>query len=91
MSDLISREDAKSTEAYFTDGNKIAEWIPRSKRLPKTGDSVLVTYSDGDVDIIWSARPEAWETYSERNNLISPVAWMPLPPVYRERESWEEK
>ena len=58
-------------------------WIPCSERLPKTGDSVLVTYSDGEVDIIWSARPKAWVTYSERNNLIYPIAWMLLPKPYK--------
>lgn len=56
-----------------------AEWIPCSERLPKTGDSVFVTYSDGEVGIVWSARPKAWVTYIESNNLIYPIAWMPLP------------
>lgn len=60
------------------------KWIPCSERLPKTGDSVLVTYSDGEVNIIWSARPKAWVKYEEANNLIFPVAWMPLPNPYRE-------
>ena len=59
-------------------------WIPVSERLPKTGDSVLVTYSDGEVGIIWSARPKAWVKYIESNNLIYPIAWMPLPKPYRE-------
>ena len=63
-----------------------SEWIPCSERLPKTGDSILVTYSDGEVDIIWSARPKAWVTYSERNNLIYPLAWMLLPKPYKESE-----
>ena len=58
-------------------------WIPCSERLPKTCDSVLVTYSDGEVSIIWSARPEAWVRYIESNNLIYPIAWMPLPEPYR--------
>ena len=61
-----------------------AEWIPVSERLPRTGDDILVTYSDGEVDIIWSARPKAWVKYEEANNLIFPVAWMPLPKPYRE-------
>lgn len=54
-------------------------WIPVSERLPKTGDSVLVTYSDGEVSIVWDARPKAWGKYEKANNLIFPVAWMPLP------------
>lgn len=59
------------------------KWIPVSEKLPKTGDSVLVTYSDGEVAIIWSARPEAWVRYIESNNLIYPIAWMPLPTPYK--------
>lgn len=60
------------------------KWIPCSERLPRTGDDILVTYSDGEVDIIWSARPKAWVKYEEANNLIFPVAWMPMPKPYRE-------
>lgn len=58
-------------------------WIPCSEKLPKTGDSVLVTYSDGEVAIIWSARPKAWVRYIESNNLIYPIAWMLLPKPYK--------
>ena len=65
-------------EYDITDG-----WIPCSEKLPKTGDSVLVTYSDGEVAIIWSARPEAWVRYIESNNLIYPIAWMLLPNPYK--------
>lgn len=61
-----------------------AEWIPCSERLPKTGDSVLVTYSDGEVSIVWGARPKAWVRYIESNNLIYPIAWMPLPKPHEE-------
>lgn len=59
-------------------------WIPVSERLPETGDSILVTYSDEKVDIVWSARPKLWGKYEKANNLIFPVAWMPLPEPYRE-------
>lgn len=58
-------------------------WIPVSEKLPETGDSILVTYSDEEVGIVWDARPKAWETYIESNNLIYPIAWMPLPEPYR--------
>ena len=64
-----------------------AEWISCSERLPKTGDSVLVTYSDGEVGIIWSARPKGWVTYIESNNLIYPIAWMLLPKPYKGGDS----
>lgn len=72
-----------AVERYVDHEKSADEWIPCSERLPKTGDSVLVTYSDGEVDIIWSARPKAWITYSESNNLIYPIAWMLLPKPYK--------
>lgn len=92
---ILSTRDAHGVLCGYTNGvtealdmaiealeNK-TEWIPCSERLPKTGDSVLVTYSDGEVSIIWSARPKAWVTYRERNNLIYPIAWMLLPKPYK--------
>ena len=63
---------------------KTGKWIPISEKLPETGDSILVTYSDGEVGIVWSARPKVWGKYEKANNLIFPVAWMPLPEPYRE-------
>ena len=60
-----------------------AEWIPCSERLPETGDSVLATYSDGEIGIIWDARPKLWGTYMKNSHLIYPIAWMPLPKPYR--------
>ena len=60
------------------------KWIPVSEKPPETGDSILVTYSDGEVGIVWSARPKVWGKYEKANNLIFPVAWMPLPEPYRE-------
>ena len=59
------------------------EWIPISDKLPETGDSILVTYSDGEVGIVWSARPKVWGKYEKANSLIFPVAWMPLPKPYK--------
>ena len=58
-------------------------WIPVSEKPPETGDSILVTYSDGEVGIVWSARPKVWGKYEKANNLIFPVAWMPLPQPYK--------
>mgnify|MGYP002521584902 CR=1 FL=1 len=95
MTDLISRADA-ICEVLVNDGienivdrikalpSAEAEWIPCSEKLPRTGDDILVTFSDGEVDIIISARPKVWVKYEEANNLIFPVAWMPLPEPYRE-------
>lgn len=68
--------------------HKVAEpktgWIPVSEKPPETGDSILVTYSDGEIGIVWSARPKVWGKYEKANNLIFPVAWMPLPEPYKE-------
>lgn len=44
----------------------------------------LVTYSDEEVGIVWSACPKVWGKYEKANYLIFPVAWMPLPEPYRE-------
>lgn len=58
-------------------------WIPVSEKLPETGASILVTYSDEEVGIVWSARPKVWGKYEKANSLIFPIAWMPLPEPYR--------
>lgn len=65
---------------FFGDG---IGWIPVSEKLPETGDSILVTYSDEEVGIVWSARPKVWGKYEKANNLIFPIAWMPLPEPYK--------
>lgn len=75
------RKEVKEQGCEFFDDGMV--WIPVSEKLPKTGNSILVTYSDGEVGIVWDARPKAWETYIESNNLIYPIAWMPLPEPYR--------
>lgn len=62
-----------------------ADWIPCSERLPKHGDDILVTYSDGEVSIVRGARSKYWMKWGamEDSNLILPIAWMPLPKPYR--------
>ena len=73
-----------AVERYVDHEKSADDWIPCSERLPKTGDSILVTYSDGEVGIVWDARPEVWGAYEKATNLIFPIAWMPLPKPYRE-------
>lgn len=55
------------------------QWIPCSERLPKGGehrdDMVLVCYRDGSVRFNTCMNGE-WVQGS-------PIAWMPLPPVYQ--------
>ena len=71
---------------YLDPPSAEAEWIPCSERLPKHGDDILVTYSDGEVSIIRGARSKNWMKWEalENSNLILPIAWMPLPMPYRE-------
>lgn len=64
----------------------VNEWIPVGEKLPETGDSILVTYSDEEVGIVWSARPKVWGKYEKANNLIFPIAWMPLPKPWKDGE-----
>ena len=78
-----SQEVAQWLKEYFPSADRPTKWIPVSEKPPETGDSVLVTYSDEEVGIVWSARPKVWGKYEKANNLIFPVAWMPLPEPYR--------
>ena len=80
--DMLSDADVVAILHDLSSAQSKTEWIPVSERLPKTGGSVLVTYSDGEVGIIWSARPKKWVKYI-RTNLIHPIAWMPLPKPYK--------
>ena len=92
---ILSTRDKYGVPCGYTSGYQEAldmaiealhktKWIPISEKLPETGDSILVTYSDEEVGIVWSARPKVWGKYEKANNLIFPVAWMPLPEPYRE-------
>lgn len=70
-----------SAEAYFTDGNKIADWIPVSERLPEDSGDYLVCPSNGviedysdcrDVMIMpYDADCEAFGWWTERYDPIS--------------------
>lgn len=82
MEDLVNKKVNEIVDKMVEP--KTGKWIPISEKLPETGDSILVTYSDGEVGIVWSARPKVWGKYEKANNLIFPVAWMPLPEPYRE-------
>lgn len=82
MEDLVNKKVNEIVDKMKE--TKTGAWILVSEKLPKTGDSILVTYSDGEVGIVWSARPKVWGKYEKANNLIFPVAWMPLPKPYRE-------
>lgn len=64
----------------------MSEWIPVSKRLPESGDIVLVTLNDSHVAEA-SYFNQHWVYYAgEAFESNYPVAWMPLPEPYREEQ-----
>ena len=78
-------EERERLEERVSELEERLEWIPCSERLPKHGDDVLVTYSDGEVSIVMGARSKYWMKWGamENSNLILPIAWMPLPKPYK--------
>ena len=95
VADILSA--LPSAEAYFTDGNKIAEWIPCSERLPKENEYVgnvckyyLIQDEYGDMHVAHLSG-RGWETIESFVPLRCDVlAWMPLPMPYREESEVEE-
>lgn len=78
-----------SAEAYFTDVNKIAEWIPVSERLPEDGIAVLTTTENGEVYIDQVITDPYKQRYFQSNTAydnFQVIAWMPLPMPYRDEE-----
>lgn len=90
VADILSA--LPSAEAYFTDGNKIAEWIPCSERLPKEKQEVYVTvyFIEGDTGRAYGYMDGfgRWHLYSTVEGTLNSgyevTAWMPLPKPYRE-------
>ena len=52
-------------------------WIPCSKRLPEDGETVIVQFDDGDMEIL---------TFPNIYKKLNRVAWMPLPEPWRGEE-----
>ena len=66
-------------------------WIPVTERLPEHEKYVLVTDSDGDVEIasmefIWEGDNEGYAWWLHDIGHIEVTAWMPLPSPYKEKE-----
>lgn len=90
---ILALNALPSAEAYFTDGNKIAEWIPCSKGLPKAeygeSDCVLATCCwKTDTQTRWIEK-----LYFNGGNWCYPtgecftqkvLAWTPMIEPYRE-------
>ena len=86
-----------SAEAYFTDGNKIAEWIPCSERLPKAEDMYqppeqrylcqLEAYGVRKFCVLSRLKGACspfWDWYGIAVYDSEVIARMPLPKPYRE-------
>ena len=76
-----------SAEAYFTDGNKIAEWIPCSERLPSE-DGFYIATCDGEIcgeeqPFTGFAEFENRKWVDDEDDYQCVLAWMPLPEPYK--------
>lgn len=93
---IIQIDALPSADAYFTDGNKIAEWIPCSERLPKAEDMYqppeqrylcqLEAYGERKFCVLSrlkGAISPFWDWYGVAIHDSEVTAWMPLPKPYK--------
>ena len=69
---------------------KQPQWIPCSERLPEDTKTKIITLSDGSVDAGYYSE-ENWWCVGDSINLEvvkteNVIAWMSLPPAYKEGE-----
>lgn len=69
-------EDCSNLDKWETSAQPEQQWIPCSERLPEDGDTVLVQFDDGDMEIL---------TFPNIYKRLNRVAWLPLPEPYKER------
>lgn len=81
---------------------KFGTWIPVSERLPKNDEDVLVCYPRGGMEVVYyhidnSIYPTGYKDLNETGwcneegdaLYFEPIAWMPLPELYKAEGSKE--
>lgn len=72
-------------EGMIAEQPKVGEWIPCSERLPEDGENVLITIFNDVLNIGWfEVGNNIWRTYDYDCDDGQVIAWMPLPPAYKE-------
>ena len=84
----------KATQLAFDDAKNIVQevaeeynggWIPCSERLPKYGEVVMCSCSNGGITISCITHRGVNKSKVVRFGIHSVVAWQPLPEPFKER------
>lgn len=70
---------------------KVGEWIPVEKGLPKIGQDILVTCSNGEVDAGFYGWNDDWNLDYIDIEAHPVIAWMPFPEPYIKEYDHERK
>lgn len=82
-------------ELWLEEQPRVGEWTPCSLMLPKKHEHVLVTWKCGEYYHTTEAVYEdnGWLHYCPKElpgDIIEFIAWMPLPPAYKEDTNGED-
>lgn len=82
---LLDRVDVR---CVLSDLPSAQRWIPCSERLPKKGNTVLITNNRGNVRCgqyrgLYGDEINEW--WWKKKTIETVLAWMPLPEPYKER------
>ena len=83
---MVSMEDF---EIWLEEQPRVGEWIPCSERLPEETGLYQVTVNDNDEPVItamYLKEVDIWSFHSGYSDRLKVIAWMPLPPAYKEGE-----
>lgn len=92
----IQKNDCKSLmERVWFDGilaivetqPKVGEWIPVEEGLPKVGQDILATCSNGEVDAGFYGWNDDWNLDYIDIEAHPVIAWMPFPEQYRKEDN----